>query len=87
MSQRPMHPEEIKAALRIKGTTQAMLADEMDVAPSSIHQVICGRICSDRIQQRISQIIGKPVNLIWPGQVKLRRTRAEMQQARMGGAA
>lgn len=82
-----MHPEEIKAALRIKGFTQAILADELAVAPSSVHQAITGQIRSDRIQQRISEIIGKSVKAIWPDQVRLRRTRAEIEAQRTKGAA
>jgi lambda repressor-like predicted transcriptional regulator len=82
-----MHPEEIKAALRIKGFTQAVLADELGVASSSIHQAITGYIRSDRIQKRISEIIGKPVKAIWPDQVRLRRSKAEMAEQRSRGAA
>lgn len=77
-----MHPEEIKAALRIKGFTQAMLADEFGVASSSIHQAITGYISSERIQARISEIIGKPVKSIWPNQVRLRRSRAQIDAQR-----
>lgn len=77
-----MHPEEIKAALRIKGVTQAMLADELEVAPSSIHQTITGRIQSERIQKRISKIIGKPIAQIWIKQISLRRSRTEIEAQR-----
>ena len=41
-------------------------------------------IKSARIQQRIAQIIGKPVASIWPNQVILRRTRAQLVAARQG---
>lgn len=83
-----MHPEEIKAALRIKGFTQAILADELEVAASSVSQAITGHIRSERIQERISEIIGKPVNTIWPNQVRLRRTKIqiEAQRARRSAA-
>lgn len=73
-----MHPEEIKAAMRIAGTTPAMLCDELQVAASSISQTISGHIKSKRIQKRIAEIIGKPIELIWPNQVVLRRTRAQI---------
>jgi lambda repressor-like predicted transcriptional regulator len=69
-----MHKEEIKAQLRMKGVTQVMLAEELEVATSSIAQAIAGRIRSARIQDRIASIIGKPVSEIWPNQVVLRRT-------------
>lgn len=82
-----MHAEEIKAALRMKGVTQAMLADELGVAPSSIHQAIAGHIRSERIQSRISEIIGKSAAAIWPGQIRLRRSRMQIDQQRAGSAA
>lgn len=75
-----MHSEEIKAALRMRGFTQVMLAEELDVAPSSVAQTISGRIRSDRIQARISQIIGKSTKTIWPDQIVLRRKRKQGAQ-------
>jgi lambda repressor-like predicted transcriptional regulator len=45
-----MHPEEIKAALRMRKKTPRMLADELGVTPSSISQTIHGAIKSSRIQ-------------------------------------
>ena len=78
-----MHPEEIKAAMRIAGTTPAMLADELQVAPSSVSQVIAGLIRSKRIQLRISQIISKPVDVIWPKKpAVLRRSRQKVEMQR-----
>ncbi len=73
-----MHPEDIKAALRKEGMTQAALADEMEVARSSVAQAISGSIRSARIQGRIAEIIGKPIKAIWPDQVTLRRSRTQM---------
>ncbi|MCW5320565.1 helix-turn-helix domain-containing protein [Verminephrobacter aporrectodeae subsp. tuberculatae] len=61
-----MHPEEIKASMRMKGITPTALADELGVANSSVSQVISGRATSARIAGRIAQIIGKPVPVIWP---------------------
>ncbi len=77
-----MHPEEIKAAMRMKGFTQAVIADELEVAQSSVAQTIAGRIRSSRIQQRIAQIIGRPVAEIWPNQIVLRRSRSDMPRHR-----
>lgn len=82
-----MHPEEIKAAMRMAGVTPAMLADEMKVAAASVSQAIHGQIRSVRIQSRIAQIIGKPLKVIWPSQVTLRRTRREVDAQRAAGAA
>ncbi|OJX33628.1 MAG: hypothetical protein BGO75_05210 [Burkholderiales bacterium 68-20] len=82
-----MHPEEIKAAMRMAGTTPAMLCDELQVAASSVSQTISGHIKSKRIQSRIAQIIGKPVEVIWPNQVVLRRSRAQIDAQRAQAAA
>lgn len=71
-----MHPEEIKAALRIKGVTLAALADQCGVSRSMVTHVIHGYARSAHIQERISQILGKPVDAIWKHKPVLRRTRA-----------
>lgn len=81
-----MHPEQIKAAMRMAGTTPAMLCDELGVAASSVSQAISGHIKSQRIQGRIAQIIGKPVTEIWPNQVTLRRSRAQIEAQRARAA-
>lgn len=81
-----MHPEQIKAAMRMAGTTPAMLCDELGVAASSVSQTISGHIKSQRIQGRIAQIIGKPVTEIWPNQVTLRRSRAQIEAQRARAA-
>jgi len=77
-----MHPEEIKAALRMSGWTQVMLADELNVSRSSVAQAIAGGAHSARIQQRISDILGKPAKAIWPSQVALRRNREQINAQR-----
>lgn len=82
-----MHPEEIKAAMRIAGVTPAMLADELQVAQSSVSQTIHGQIRSARIQARIAQIVRRPVKAIWPNQIVLRRTRAQIEAQRARAAA
>lgn len=77
-----MHPEEIKAALRMAGWTQAALADELNVARSSIAQTIAGHIRSSRIQARIAEILKRPVSRIWPNQIVLRRSSREVAEQR-----
>lgn len=77
-----MHPEEIKAALRMAGWTQAALADELAVARSSVAQTIAGLIRSNRIQARIAEIIKRPVSRIWPNQIVLRRSRHQIDSQR-----
>lgn len=74
-----MHPEQIKAAMRMKGTTPTALADQLNVSNVTVSQVISGRSVSARVQGRIAEIIGKPVGEIWPKENQrpvLRRTRA-----------
>ena len=72
-----MHPEQIKAEMRMRGITPAALADELGVANSSVSQVISGRAESARIKARIAEVIGKPVGVLWPhaGRNRLRRNR------------
>lgn len=77
-----MHPEQIKAELRMKGVTLTALADECAVSRSMVTQVIYGVSRSRHIAQRISKIIGKPVGTIWPmPKPTLRRANAAAQRA------
>lgn len=62
-----MHPEEIKAAMRIAGTSPAMLATALNVSKATMSTVIHGRSESARIKASIAKLIGKPVSVIWPG--------------------
>ena len=68
-----MHPEQIKAEIRMAGTTQAMLADELGIHPASVCLVISGRARSALVQGHIAAIIGKPVDEIWPPKPSLVR--------------
>lgn len=70
-----MHPEEIKAALRIKGFTLAALADEFGRSRSMVTHVVHGHARSQKIEDRICQILGKPRDLIWKVKPSLRRTK------------
>jgi lambda repressor-like predicted transcriptional regulator len=70
-----MHPEEIKAALRIKGITLAALAQELSLSRSMVTQVIHGYARSRRVEERIAQILGKPVDGIWKHKPVLRRSK------------
>ena len=38
-----MHPELIKASIRMKGTTPTALAAKLKVAPTTVFEVISGR--------------------------------------------
>lgn len=77
-----MHREEIKAAMRMKGVTPAMLADSIGVSSSAMCQTINGAIKSPRIQAAISEVLGLPPEKIWPRIVRLRRSKSEISAAR-----
>jgi len=83
-----MHPEQIKAQLRMKGITPTALADELGVGHSGVSQVISGRVVSARIRAKIADILGMPVETLWPA-VKpvLRRSREQIQATRQRVAA
>jgi lambda repressor-like predicted transcriptional regulator len=78
-----MHPEEIKAAMRMKGTTPAALADELRLSKSTVSQIINGAGTSRRVQDAIAQLIGRPVDEIWApkAQSGLRRVRNKKEHA------
>lgn len=61
-----MHPEQIKAAIRMKGYTASVIADHMEVSRSTVAQVINGRATSARIKAYIAQITGLSVEALWP---------------------
>lgn len=68
-----MHPEQIKAQIRMRGTTPAAIADEFDITPQAISCVIRGVSTSERVQDRIAELIGKPVDQIWKPKKSLKR--------------
>lgn len=61
-----MHPEQIKAEIRMRGTTPAQIADELQVSKSAVSMIISGKGKSDRIASHISKLIGLPVASLWP---------------------
>lgn len=75
-----MHPEEIKAQLRMRRVTLTALADSLGVSRSMVSHVICGKARSARIQRRIGELLGKNVNAIWPPVQPLRRTGSALPQ-------
>lgn len=65
-----MHPELIKAQIRMTGITPTALARELGVTHTCVAHVIAGRGISARVSQRISEVIGVPVNVIWPARAQ-----------------
>lgn len=61
-----MHPEMIKAGLRMKGISPAALADELNVSTSTMSLVINGKAQSRRIKAAIALRLGQPVDVVFP---------------------
>jgi lambda repressor-like predicted transcriptional regulator len=62
-----MHPEQIKAEIRMKGATPSSLADGMNRSRMLISNVIHGRSVSRPVAQQISTFLGKSLHDLWPG--------------------
>ncbi|MGE3348177.1 MAG: transcriptional regulator [Ramlibacter sp.] len=62
-----MHPEEIKALIRMNGTTPSAIAERLGVSRMTVSHVIHGRGVSARIAKQIGQVTGKHVGALWPG--------------------
>ncbi|QIL81762.1 transcriptional regulator [Diaphorobacter sp. HDW4A] len=84
-----MHPEEIKAALRMKGVTLTALGESAGVSRSMVTHVIHGHAKSAHVMELISKTIGKPVAAIWKDKPVLRRKRpvAPAAVTRVGASA
>ncbi|WOI45868.1 helix-turn-helix domain-containing protein [Acidovorax sp. BLS4] len=62
-----MHPEQIKAEIRMRDTTPAAIADSLHLSSMTVSNVIHGRTISRRVAAAISSVIKKPITQIWPG--------------------
>lgn len=60
-----MKTKEIIKALTQKGVTQAEIADELGVRPSTVNQVIHKRQTSRRIQNLVADKINLPFDAVW----------------------
>lgn len=61
-----MHPAQIQAALAMAGYSQAGLARELGLAPTTVSAVIKGRGHSAQVEQRIAEITGHSLAELWP---------------------
>ena len=61
-----MHPAQIKAALEMRSTTQAAIATQCDVTPTTVNDVLHGRKRSKQIEIRIAAITQLPLAELWP---------------------
>lgn len=86
-----MHPELIKAEIRMRGTTPAAVADELGVSRAAIAQVIESKMKSPRIRARLAQLLGKSEGELWPPVARatpgLRRKRPAGKGPKQAGAA
>lgn len=62
-----MHPELIKARLRINGSSLAAVARETGVSLKNVSHVVRDRHRSLRIARRICEVTGLSPDAAWPG--------------------
>lgn len=62
-----MHAEDIKAAIRKAGSTQASIARALDVSRMAVGHVVSANSKSRRIATAVSQVVGIPIAELWPG--------------------
>ena len=68
-----MHPELIKAQIRMKGISCAVIADELGVTHATVSAVLHGQRTSARVARRIAEVVGLPVATLWPQRRPLMR--------------
>lgn len=62
-----MHPAYIIAELKVRGFRSVDVAGECGVTRFAVHNTIYNRpFPSPKVRQKISEIIGKPPEEIWP---------------------
>jgi lambda repressor-like predicted transcriptional regulator len=61
-----MHPELIKAHIRMRNTTPAAIADDLGVSRTAVAQAITGKTKSPRIRGYLSKLLGKHEGELWP---------------------
>ncbi len=62
----PIDPEIIKAFLKINGTNQKELANELNISPTTVRQVIHGKVKSERVAKSIAFHTGFTIKQMWP---------------------
>lgn len=60
-----MHAEDIKAALRKRGSSLTVIANQLRVSPSAVCHAL-HRPCSRRIEAALAKAIAKPPEELWP---------------------
>jgi lambda repressor-like predicted transcriptional regulator len=81
-----MHPELIRANLRMKGSTPASVADELGTSRTSVARVIDGKSGSARIRAAIVKATGIPESQLWPAKPPTGLRRLKPRAARSTAA-
>lgn len=66
-----MHPELIKAELKMRGTNPTDIARALDVTQTAVYLVIHGSATSERIAREVAGRIGVGVDQLWPGKYQI----------------
>ena len=69
----------ITSRLRAKGVTLSALASELGVSTGTVGGVVSGKSMSYPVQTAIAARLDTTVEALWPGQVRLRRNRAQIE--------
>ena len=72
----------ITTRLRARGITLAALADNLGVSSSTVGTVVSGNSKSYPVQKAIAEKLESTIEDLWPGQIRLRRNRVEIEAAR-----
>lgn len=62
-----MHPEHIKAEIRIHGSSPAKIARDAGISDMAVSYVIHGHRKSANVASRICEITGLDPDVVWPG--------------------
>jgi len=62
-----MHPELIKAQIRIAGSSLSAIARKLDVTPNAVRLIVHGNGKSRRIARAIATVTGRSLDELWPG--------------------
>lgn len=80
-----MHHEDIKAAIRKRGSTPSEIARALGITHAAVSLVIRGSSTSARVAKRISDLTGLSLGQLWPGKyLKLEAQLAAKHQAPRG---
>jgi lambda repressor-like predicted transcriptional regulator len=60
-----MHPELIKAHIRMANSSLSTIAKQLKVTPNTVHMVIRGTGKSARVARKIASVTGQPIKTLW----------------------